>query len=98
MTWYTTQEEFRQAIEQGDEYLSGHGIDQNRRTHVRHLLEALYAEYREAFGSVPFRISWRKQIRKVFVLLRLKGASREDILAMPKGRVLLKVLRKIRWI
>lgn len=33
-----------------------------------------------------------------FVLLRLKGASREDILAMPKGRVLLKVLRKIRWI
>ena len=75
MTWYTTQEEFRQAIEQGDEYLSGHGIDQNRRTHVRHLLEALYAEYREAFGSVPFRMSWRKQIRKVFVLLRLKCDS-----------------------
>lgn len=75
MNWYTTQEEFQQAIEQGDEYLSGHGIDQNRRTHVRHLLEALYVEYREAFGSVPFRISWRKQIRKVFVLLRLKCDS-----------------------
>ena len=75
MTWYTTQEEFRQAIEQGDEYLSGHGIDQNRRTHVRHLLEALYAEYREVSGNVPFRLSWRKQIRKVFVLLRLKCDS-----------------------
>ena len=75
MTWCTTQEEFQLAIEQGDEYLSGHGIDQNRRTYVRHLLEALYAEYQEAFGDVPFRISWRKQIKKVFVLLRLKCDS-----------------------
>ena len=75
MTWCTTQEEFQQAIEQGEAYLSGHGIDQNRRTHVRHLLEALYGEYQEAFGDVPFRISWRKQIRKVFVLVRLKCDS-----------------------
>ena len=75
MTWQTTPEEFPLAVEEADTVLRGNGISQTQRTHVRRVLESVYAEYGEAFGSVPFCLACKKQAKRVFVLLHLQCDS-----------------------